>query len=139
MHYTKEIMNGNEANSYIVNQTNSIPTPFVSYISMLKRCVNRWIEQGIKSTHGFFSWVNELQSSVKNRNNKSSQFGVLPTTFTASPRLLLMIPNMYVEECYCDMSTSSYATHALSVYRIKKRLKQLKILKHYNVLFNSKG
>ena len=91
--------------------------------STMAEYVDEWAAQGKKNLFGEVVKVTEMQSEggAAGAVHGSLQAGALPTTFTASQGLLLMIPNMYkiageMLPTVFHVSARALASHALSIF-----------------------
>lgn len=119
-----EILDGNEASSYIAYQTNEVIAiyPITPASPMGEHC-DDWAAEGKKNLWGNVPRVIEMQSEGGAAGTVHGALlgGALTTTFTSSQGLLLMIPDMYkiageLNPFVLHVAARALATHALSIF-----------------------
>ena len=94
----KKTMDGNTAAAYISYAFTEVAAIYpITPSSTMAELVDEWAESGLKNIYGQKVQVIEMQSEAGAAGvvHGSLKTGALPTTYTASQGLLLMIPNMY--------------------------------------------
>jgi len=119
-----EILDGNEAASYIAYKTNEVIAiyPITPASAMGEHC-DDWAADGKKNLWGNIPRVVEMQSEggAAGAVHGALLGGALTTTFTSSQGLLLMIPDMYkiageLNPFVLHVAARAIATHALSIF-----------------------
>jgi pyruvate-ferredoxin/flavodoxin oxidoreductase len=119
-----EIMDGNEAASYIAYKTSEVCAiyPITPSSAMGEHC-DEWSSDNIPNIFGQVPRIIEMQSEAGAAGaiHGALQGGALASTFTCSQGLLLMIPNMYkiageLTPAVFHIAARTHATHALSIF-----------------------
>ncbi|NVL90612.1 MAG: pyruvate:ferredoxin (flavodoxin) oxidoreductase, partial [Desulfobacterales bacterium] len=115
---------GNEAAAHVAYAMSDVAAiyPITPSSSMGEYC-DEWAARGRKNIFGQVLKVSEMQSEAGAAGavHGALSAGTLPTTFTASQGLLLMIPNMYkisgeIMPAVFHVSARAVAAHALSIF-----------------------
>jgi pyruvate-ferredoxin/flavodoxin oxidoreductase len=118
------ILDANEATAHIAYHLSEIIAiyPITPSSAMAEFC-DEWQAQGHQNIWGIVPEITQLQSEggVAGTLHGALQAGTLPTTFTASQGLLLMLPNMFkiageLTPFCMHVTARSVATHALSIF-----------------------
>lgn len=119
-----EILDGNEAASYVAYKANEVIAiyPITPASPMGEHC-DDWAADGKKNLWGNVPRVIEMQSEggAAGAVHGALLGGALTTTFTSSQGLLLMIPDMYkiageLNPFVLHVAARTIATHALSIF-----------------------
>lgn len=117
-------MEGNEAAAHVAYAMSDVAAiyPITPSSSMGEYC-DEWAAHGRKNIFGQVLKVVEMQSEAgaAGAAHGAASAGAIPTTFTASQGLLLMVPNMYkiageIMPSVFHVSARAIATHALSIF-----------------------
>lgn len=119
-----EIMDGNEAASYIAYKTSEVCAIYpITPSSAMGEHSDEWSSDGIPNIFGQVPRIVEMQSEAGAAGaiHGALQGGALASTFTCSQGLLLMIPNMYkiageLTPAVFHIAARTLATHALSIF-----------------------
>ena len=119
-----KMMDANEACSSVAHRMNEVCVIYpITPSSPMGEWADAWSAAKQKNLWGVIPQVQEMQSEAGAAGacHGSLQAGALTTTFTASPGLLLMIPNMYkiageLMPFVMHVAARSLAYHALSIY-----------------------
>src|SRR5690554_637015 len=117
-------MDGNQAAAYVSYAFTDVAAIYpITPSSTMAELVDDWAAHGQKNIFGQTVDVVEMQSEAGAAGavHGSLQAGALTTTYTASQKLLLMIPNMYKiagEQLpgVFHVSARALASHALSIF-----------------------
>src|SRR6476660_1918837 len=117
-------IDGNEDPASVANKTNEVIAIYpITPSAHMGESSDEWAAKGKKNIWGMTPLVREMQSEggAAGAVHGSLQTGALTTTFTASQRLLLMIPNMFKiageqTSTVFHIAARSVATHALSIF-----------------------
>src|SRR5436305_2700454 len=120
----KVAIDGNEAAAYVAHQTNEVIAIYpITPSSNMGEWADQWSAEGKTNIWGTVPSVVEMQSEggAAGALHGALQAGALATTFTASQRLLLMIPNMFkiageLTSTVFHIAARALATHALSIF-----------------------
>lgn len=123
-HPHTEIMDGNEAASYIAYKTSEVCAIYpITPSSAMGEHSDEWSSDGIPNIFGQVPRIVEMQSEAGAAGaiHGALQGGALASTFTCSQGLLLMIPNMYkiageLTPAVFHIAARTLATHALSIF-----------------------
>ena len=124
MSAVKKTVEGNEAAAHVAYAMSEVAAiyPITPSSSMAEYC-DQWAANGRKNIFGQVLRVIEMQSEggAAGAVHGAASAGTLPTTFTASQGLLLMVPNMYkiageIMPCVFHVSARAIAGHALSIF-----------------------
>ena len=124
MERKKVTIDGNEATASVAHRTNEICAIYpITPSSNMGEFADDWSAIKRKNIWGTVPLVIEMQSEggASGAVHGALQTGSLPTTFTASQGLLLMIPNMFkiageLTSTVFHVSARTVATHALSIF-----------------------
>src|SRR5512140_1175213 len=117
-------IDGNEATASVAHRLNEICAIYpITPSSNMGEFADEWSARGRKNLWGTVPTVIEMQSEggAAGAVHGALQTGALTTTFTASPGLLLMIPNMYkiageLTSTVFHVAARSIAAQALSIF-----------------------
>ena len=117
-------MDGNTAAAHVSYAFTEVAAIYpITPSSPMADYVDQWSAEGRKNVFGTTVKVAELESEAGAAGSVhgSLNAGALTTTYTASPGLLLMIPNMYkiageLLPCVFHVSARAVASHALSIF-----------------------
>ncbi len=117
-------MDGNSAAAHCAYAFTEVAAIYpITPSSNMAENVDQWSADGLKNIFGETVDVVEMQSEAGAAGavHGSLQAGALPTTFTASQGLLLMIPNMYkiageLLPTVFHVSARAIAAHALNIF-----------------------
>src|SRR5574343_109788 len=120
----QEIMDGNEAASYVAYKTSEVCAIYpITPSSPMGEWADEWSSNEIKNIFGEVPKIIEMQSEAGAAGaiHGALQGGALASTFTCSQGLLLMIPNMYkiageLTPTVFHIAARSLANHALSIF-----------------------
>ncbi|MBP9988720.1 MAG: pyruvate:ferredoxin (flavodoxin) oxidoreductase, partial [Ruminococcus sp.] len=120
----KLTMDGNTAAAHVSYAFTEVAGIYpITPSSPMADYVDQWSAQGRKNIFGTTVKVAEMQSEAGASGivHGSLAAGALPTTYTASQGLLLMIPNMYkiageLLPCVFHVSARCVASHALNIF-----------------------
>lgn len=120
----QEIMDGNEAASYVAYKTSEVCAIYpITPSSPMGEWADEWSSNDIKNIYGEVPKIIEMQSEAGAAGaiHGALQGGALASTFTCSQGLLLMIPNMYkiageLTPAVFHIAARALATHALSIF-----------------------
>jgi pyruvate-ferredoxin/flavodoxin oxidoreductase len=123
-HPHTEIMDGNEAASYIAYKSSEVCAIYpITPSSAMGEHSDEWSSDGIPNIFGQVPRIIEMQSEAGAAGaiHGALQGGALASTFTCSQGLLLMIPNMYkiageLTPAVFHIAARTLATHALSIF-----------------------
>jgi len=119
-----EIMDGNEAASYIAYKCSEVCAIYpITPSSAMGEHADEWSSDAIPNIFGQVPRIIEMQSEAGAAGaiHGALQGGALASTFTCSQGLLLMIPNMYkiageLTPAVFHIAARTLATHALSIF-----------------------
>src|SRR6478735_961066 len=112
-------IDGNEAAAYVAYKTNEVIAIYpITPSTPMGELSDAWAAAGERNLWGCVPIVQEMQSEG---GAAGACHGALPTTFTASQGLLLMIPNMYkiageLTSAVFHIAARSLATQGLSIF-----------------------
>ena len=117
-------MDGNEAAAHAAYAYTEVATIYpITPSSVMPEHVDEWATAGRKNIFGDVVHVTEMQSEAgaAGATHGSIVAGAMPSTFTASQGLLLMIPNIYKVAgeglpAVFNVSARCVATHALNIF-----------------------
>src|SRR5437667_2180755 len=118
------IVDGNEPAASVSYRLSAVIAIYpITPASPMGELADQWMVEGRKNIWGAVPHVVEMQSEggAAGALHGALQAGSLATTFTASQRLLLMIPNMYkiageLTAAVIHVAARTVATHALSIF-----------------------
>ena len=117
-------LDGNEAAAYVAYQLNEVMAIYpITPSSPIAEWCDQWASEGKRNLWGTIPSIVEMQSEggAAGAVHGALQTGTLSTTFTASPGLLLMIPNMFkiageLLPTVFHVTARTVAAHALSIF-----------------------
>src|ERR1051325_9335238 len=120
----KVTIDGNEAAAYVAHQINEVIAIYpITPSSNMGELSDQWSAEGKTNIWGTVPQVIEMQSEggAAGALHGALQAGALATTFTSSPGLLLMIPNMYkiageLTPAVIHVAARAVAAQALSIF-----------------------